>query len=323
MACSTDVPIDISIIVPVYNEDQLLHALAERITMILRSSDLNFEILFIDDGSNDRSLEILAQLAIANSNVRVIALSRNFGQQAAFSAGIDQMRGRAAILMDADLQDDPAVIPNFVKHWKEGFDVVFAIRVHRKERTSKRWAYTIFYKILSFLADSPIPRDAGDFCLLDEKVVKQLRAMPEYHRFLRGMRGWLGFKQLGIPVPRDSRFAGSPKYNLRKLTRLALDGIMTSSTLPLRAISVLGLILAVIATIMALVYLYIKISSGLGPPGFATLVVIVCFFSGIQLIVIGVVGEYVGRIFEQVRGRPTYVIREILSPPSQNNAKQQ
>lgn len=302
----------LAFIVPIYNELAGLPELFARLSEITGRLHLGYEIVLVDDGSVDGSAELLDGFAKTTTHVRIVHLSRNFGQQAAFSAGLDHAMGSAVILMDADLQDDPEAVFTFIEKWKSGYEVVFAIRKDRKERTSKRWAYTIFYKILSWLADSPIQRDAGDFCLLDRKVVDRIKSMPEYHRFLRGMRSWVGFKQLGIPVERHARFAGTPKYTLRKLVKLAFDGFTSSSILPLRAITFVGLFLAFASVVMGGVYMWLKFTTGLGPPGFATLVVIVCFFSGVQMMLLGVVAEYLGRVFEQVRGRPTYIVREVV-----------
>lgn len=302
----------ISFIVPIYNEAVGLPELFARLGDITSRIADRFEVVLVNDGSVDGSAELLDGFAKGTPGAKVVHLSRNFGQQAAFSAGLDHAQGDAVILMDADLQDDPEAVFTFIAQWKAGFDVVYAIRKDRKERTSKRWAYTIFYKMLSWLADSPIQRDAGDFSLLDRKVVERIKGMPEYHRFLRGMRSWVGFKQLGIPVERHARFAGTPKYTLRKLVKLAFDGFTSSSILPLRAITFVGLFLAFASVVMGAVYMWLKFQTGLGPPGFATLVVIVCFFSGVQMMLLGVVAEYLGRVFEQVRGRPTYIVREVV-----------
>lgn len=306
----------LTLIVPIYNEAPGLPELFTRLTEIGLRIEVPFEIVLVNDGSIDESATLLNGFSKTFAQARIVHLSRNFGQQAAFSAGLDHALGRAVILMDADLQDDPEAVFTFIQKWKAGYDVVYAIRKDRKERTSKRWAYTIFYKILSWLADSPIQRDAGDFCLLDRKVVDRIRLMPEYHRFLRGMRSWVGFKQIGIPVERHARFAGSPKYTVRKLLKLAFDGFTSSSILPLRAITFIGLFLSLASVVMGGVYLWLKLTTGLGPPGFATLVVIVCFFSGVQMMLLGVVAEYLGRVFEQVRGRPTYIVQEVVERES-------
>jgi dolichol-phosphate mannosyltransferase len=213
--------------------------------------------------------------------------------------------------MDADLQDPPEVLPEFIEKWREGHDIVYAIRANRKEGWFKRHAYTFFYRILQRIANIQIPLDAGDFCIMDRKVVVILTNMPERNRFMRGIRSWIGLDQVGLAYDRDSRYAGKPKFTLSRLIYLALDGLVSFSFLPLRAISILGFVISFVSIVLAISYTIQKLTRGLNPPGFATTIVAIFFLAGIQLITLGVIGEYVGRIFEEVKRRPLYVVKKI------------
>jgi dolichol-phosphate mannosyltransferase len=301
----------VSVVIPVFNEQENLPALYERLTSVLTQNEPDYEIVFVDDGSRDRSLELMHELVGRDQCVRVVELARNFGHQVAISAGLDHARGRGVIIMDADLQDPPEVLPQFIAKWREGHDVVYAIREHRKESWLKRTAYSTFYRLLQRIANIRIPLDAGDFCIMDRRVVEVLNGMPERNRFVRGIRSWVGLDQVGLAYDRQERYAGAPKYTFRRLLYLALDGLVSFSYVPLRMISILGLCVSVMSFILAVFYLIKKLTSGLNPPGFATLVVAVFFLAGIQLITIGVIGEYVGRIFEEVKRRPLYVLRRV------------
>lgn len=311
--------IKLACIVPVYNEAHVLPQLLSVLLERLVQCGVQFQIIIVDDGSTDDTKQILNKMLQQNCHIMVVTLSRNFGQQAALAAGLSYCDADACVLLDADMQDDPSAIDGFLKSWRQGYDVVYAVREQRKEIWWLRWCYDLFYRLLTIFSNHEIPRNAGDFCLLDRKVVEQLRAMPEYHKFLRGMRSWIGFRQIGVPVARNARSAGTPKYTIRKLVRLALDGVFSFSVLPLRIISGMGVCFALIGLGLAGYFAVRKFVFQLTPPGFATLVVITSFFSGIQMIMLGVVGEYVGRILEQVRGRPAYVIasveRGVLAAP--------
>jgi dolichol-phosphate mannosyltransferase len=230
----------------------------------------------------------------------------------AISAGLDHTGGRAVIIMDADLQDPPEVLPQFINKWQEGHDVVYAIRAQRKENWFKRHAYSFFYRLLQRVANIEIPLDAGDFCIMDRRVVDVLNGMPERNRFVRGIRSWVGLNQVGLAYERHARHAGRPKYTLTRLVYLALDGLVSFSFLPLRIITMLGIGVSCISFLMAILYVIQWFTVGLNPPGFPTLVVSLFFLAGMQLITIGVIGEYVGRIFEEVKRRPLYVVRQVL-----------
>ena len=301
----------ISVVIPVYYEEDNLPVLYQRLTQVLGEVEPFYELIFVDDGSRDGSSQILEQLAEIDPHVTVVQLARNFGHQVAISAGLDYSRGDGVIIMDADLQDPPEVLPEFIEKWREGHDIVYAIRANRKEGWFRRRAYTYFYRILQRIANIQIPLDAGDFCIMDRRAVDILTNMPERNRFVRGIRSWIGLDQVGLAYERDSRYAGQPKFTLSRLIYLALDGLVSFSFLPLRAISILGLIISFISIMLAIGYTIQKLTRGLNPPGFATTIVAIFFLAGIQLITLGVIGEYVGRIFEEVKRRPLYVVRKI------------
>lgn len=302
---------ELSVVVPVYNEADSLPVLYSRLVGVLEGAKIEFEVVFVDDGSRDRSGEQLKRISASDKRIAVIELARNFGHQVAITAGLDFARGKAVAVMDADLQDPPEVLPDFVEKWREGNEVVYAIRTHRKESWLKRVGYAIFYRLLRCIASIEIPLDAGDFCLMDRKVVDLLKSMPERNRFVRGIRTWVGFKQVGLPFERHARYAGKSKYSFLSLLFLALDGLVSFSLVPLRIITLVGFAVSFISFLLAVFYAMVRLQFGLNPPGFATITVAVFFLSGIQLITLGVIGEYVGRIFEEAKGRPLYVVRSI------------
>ena len=245
--------------------------------------------------------------------MKIVDLSRNFGHQTAISAGISFASGKAAIIMDADLQDPPSVIPEFIKRWEDGFYVVYGIRRKRKESFFKRSCYFIFYRIQEKMAKISIPLDAGDFCLMDKKVVDILKKMPERNRFIRGIRSWIGFPQIGIEYERDSRFGGKPKYSLRKLIRLAFDGIYSFSDIPLKISLIFGSFISILCFVFILYIIYQRLFYGTSIYGIATISVSILFLGGIQLIAIGVIGEYIGRIYDEVKQRPIFIIKQIVN----------
>ncbi len=301
----------LSVVIPVFNEADNLPQLYSRLVKVLEGTGLDYEILFVDDGSRDDSLKLLHYIASRDVDVAVIELARNFGHQVAISAGIENARGRGVIIMDADLQDPPEVLPQFIEKWRAGHDVVYAIRQNRKEGWLKRSSYRVFYRLLQRIANIDIPLDAGDFCIMDRKVVDILVDMPERNRFVRGIRSWVGLDQVGVTYARDARYAGMPKFTFSRLMYLAMDGLISFSYIPLRMITLLGFGVSVVSILLAIGYTIQKLTRGLSPPGFATTVVAIFFLAGVQLITIGVIGEYVGRIFEEVKRRPLYVIRKI------------
>ena len=304
---------EISVVVPVYNEQENLPELYRRLVAVLDAQGMRYELIFVDDGSRDGSRGLLHSYAAHDPRVVVVELARNFGHQVAISAGLDHTVGAGGIVIDADLQDPPEVLPLFIERWREGHDVVYAIRARRKERWLLRLAYRIFYRMLKRVAAIHIPLDAGDFCIMDRRVVELLTAMPERNRFVRGIRSWVGLDQIGMPYERHGRYGGDSKYTLSRLIFLALDGLGSFSFLPLRGISIAGFFVSGVSIILAIAYAIQRLTVGLSPPGFASLIVAIFFLSGIQLITIGVIGEYVGRIFEEVKRRPLYVVRQVVN----------
>ncbi len=303
----------LSVVIPVFDEQDNIPSLYSRLVAVLEKAEPSFEIIFVDDGSRDKSLAMLHGLAAQDARVTVVQLARNFGHQVAISAGLDYAHGNAVIVMDADLQDPPEVLPQFIAKWREGHDAVYAIREHRKEGWVKRAAYAAFYRLLQRVANVEIPIDSGDFCIMDRRVVDLLVQMPERNRFVRGIRSWVGLDQVGLPYERGARYAGRPKYTYTRLIYLALDGLISFSYLPLRLISIMGAAVSLLSILLAIAYTIQKLTIGLSPPGFATTVVAIFFLAGIQLITIGVIGEYVGRIFEEVKRRPLYIVRQVTS----------
>ena len=300
---------EVSVVIPVYNEAENISVLYERLIGVLDGAKLDFEIVFVDDGSTDNSVESLNEIGRSDKRVIVVELARNFGHQVAITAGLDYARGRAVAVMDADLQDPPEVLPQFLAKWREGHDVVYAIREHRKEGWLKRTSYTAFYRLLRYIAHIEIPLDAGDFCIMDRRVVELLKSMPERNRFVRGIRSWVGLRQVGLSFERHARHAGKSKYTVGRLMLLALDGLISFSYVPLRLISAVGLSVSLLSLVLAVFFFVKKLVYGLSPPGYASLIVSIFFLAGIQLITLGVIGEYVGRIFEEAKRRPMYVLR--------------
>src|SRR5687768_647618 len=301
----------LSIVIPVFNEAENLPTLHTRLTEALNHLGLDYELVLVDDGSKDQSPDILKRLESEDRRVVVVEFARNFGHQVAISAGLEHCRGRVVCIMDADLQDPPEVLHTFLAKWQEGWEVVYAVRTERKEWWGKRFAYAAFYRLLQRISNIEIPLDAGDFCVMDRRVVDELVGMPERNRFVRGIRSWVGFKQIGVPYERQARHAGSPKYTFRKLLYLALDGLISFSHTPLRIITILGFTVSALSFLVAMTYIIKKIALGIGVPGFTTLVVSIFFLAGIQLMTIGVIGEYIGRISDEVKHRPLYVARRI------------
>ncbi len=309
----------LSVVVPCFNEEAVLALTHRRLLESLgNQAEFDLEIVYVDDGSRDRTEQILFDLADQDARVTVVSFTRNFGHQPAVSAGMRQATGDAVAVIDADLQDPPEVILRLVDQWREGFDVVNAVRQHRKEGFAKRFAYAIFYRVYQRLASIDVPLDSGDFALMDRRVVDVMNALPEKNRFVRGLRSWSGFRQTSVVYERQSRAAGETKYSFRKLVGLAFDGIVNFSTAPLSLIFGLGAVTAALALVAGALYLFCRIVEipifGYTPgqaPGFTTLILVILFFSGVQLISIGILGEYLGRIYQETKMRPTYVVKEV------------
>lgn len=300
----------VSVVIPVFEERENLDALVSRLHPVIeQKTEGEFEVLLIDDGSRDGSSEMLDALNARDPRYKVIHFSRNFGHQSALQAGLDAAKGRAVAMMDADLQDPPELLGEFIDKWREGYDVIYAIRRSRRESFLKRAAYKTFYRTLRAIAEIETSLDVGDFCLMDYRVVATLVALRERNRYLRGLRSWVGFKQIGIEYERQSRHAGTPKYTLRKLIRLALSGYIGFSSLPLRAAAWLGILFATLGFVMTIWIVVEKLRGGpFAPQGWTSTVAIILIISGIQLIILGVIGEYLGRVYDEVRRRPLYIV---------------
>jgi dolichol-phosphate mannosyltransferase len=303
----------LSVGIPIYNEQEVLPELVARLKAVLDAIPGGpHEIIFVDDGSTDDSRRILMQAAQQDRRIRLIALSRNFGHQAALGAAIDFARGDALVLMDGDLQDEPELIPEFLHHYERGADVVYARRASRREGLFRRMAYKAYYRVVTFLADVPMPLDSGDFSLMGSRVLTAVRRLPERQRYLRGLRAWVGFRQVGIDVQRGSRAGGEPKYTTWGLFQLALDGICSFSIVPLRAATLTGVATIVLTVAFALYAIYRRLVVGAVPAGFTASLVVMTLLSGVELLFLGVIGEYLGRIYAETKGRPTYLVAEIV-----------
>jgi polyisoprenyl-phosphate glycosyltransferase len=311
----------ISVVIPIHNEQPVIPQLLQRTIAAGETWDDDFEIVLVDDGSRDESLSLLMDAARRDPRVRIVKLSRNFGHQAAISAGIQNARGAAVIVMDGDLQDPPEELHKFIAKWREGFEVVYGIRQQRKESLPMRIAYAAFYRALHLISEIHIPLDSGDFCLMDRKVVDALNlALPEQVRFIRGLRAYVGFRQIGVAYERHERFAGTPSYTFKSLMRLAIDGLFSFSMVPLRLASYLGFLIAIPSFLMGIYFIVIRTFGlhvfGHTPeetPGLATLAVGLFFLCGLILIILGIIGEYLGRIYIEVKRRPLYVIDYVYS----------
>ena len=309
----------ISVVIPAFNEEEVISTTHRCLVEALESiPKADFELIFIDDGSRDGTLEVLRGLQAVDSRVRLLALSRNFGHQVAVTAGLEHARGDAIALIDADLQDPPEVIREMVARWRKGVDVAYGVRAERDGETAfKLWTAKLFYRSINRVAEVPIPLDTGDFRLMDRVVVDTLLKMPERDRFVRGMVAWVGFRQEAVPYKRAARQAGTTKYPLRKMIRFALDGILSFSLAPLRLAIWAGFATAGLAT-LGLIYAFaIRLLTKMWVPGWTLLFIASCSIGGIQLVFLGILGEYVGRIYGEVKRRPLYIIRERLgfAPP--------
>lgn len=307
-------PPRLSLAIPVFNEREVFPVLVERVGAVLdKIPGGPHEIVMVDDGSSDGTAQLLEEAAERDPRIVGVLLSRNFGHQVAITAAMDQVSGDVIVIMDGDLQDPPEVIPQLLAKYDEGYDVVFAQRGQRQEGWYLRFCYWLFYRLVTMLSNVPLPLDSGDFALLSRRVVDAMRAAPERQRYLRGLRAWVGFKQTGLVVDRAGRHAGRSKYTPLKLLKLASDGIFAFSIVPLRAALVLGLG-AIVTSIVYAIYAILArlVFERNTPPGFASLIVVIVFLAGMQLMILGVIGEYVGRIYEEVKGRPHYILRKVV-----------
>lgn len=301
---------ELSVVIPVFNEEENLPELYRRLTSVLGGAVSSWEILFVDDGSRDRSWEIIRGLVEADPHVRGLRFSRNFGHQMAFAAGLDHARGHAVVIMDADLQDPPELIPELLAKHREGFEVVYAVRTARHGETFfKRLTARLFYRLLARITSVAIPLDTGDFRLMGRRAVEAFRRLPERHRFTRGLVAWLGFPQTGVPYERAPRHAGTTKYPLRKMLRFAADAITSFSHVPLQLATWLGFLVSGFAFFYILVVIALKFA-GISWPGYTSLMAAILFLGGVQLVMVGLLGEYVGRIYDEVKRRPLYLVAE-------------
>lgn len=299
----------LSVIVPVYNESAVLGAFHQRLSAALNALDMEAEILFVDDGSHDDTLAILRGLREADERVAIIVLSRNFGKEAALTAGLDHARGDAAVLIDADLQDPPELIPQLVAHWRNGHDVVYAKRIARDGETVFKTATAhLFYRLIQHVNRVRIPEDVGDFRLLSRRAIESLGRLREQHRFMKGLFAWIGYAQKAVEYRREPRHAGQSKWNYWKLWNFALDGITSFTTAPLKVATYLGLMVSLLAFIYVIVIIYRTLVYGNPVAGYPSLMVVVLFLGGVQLICIGVIGEYLGRMFDETKNRPLYFV---------------
>lgn len=302
-----------SVAIAVHNEEAVLPELVRRLTAVLDGLGGGpHEVVFVDDGSNDRTFDLINEAAANDPRIVGVRLSRNFGHQAALTAALETVAGDVVIAMDGDLQDRPEEIPRFVAEYEKGYDVVYAQRVNRKESLPYRAAYFAFYRLMRRLSDVKVPLDSGDFALLSRRVVDQINLLPERHRYIRGLRSWVGFPQTGIPVERDPRAGGEPSYTLRKLFRLAFDGVFAFSIAPLRAAWVFGACVSALASLYALYAVFQRLFLDTSPEGFTALIVAITFFAGIQLLFLGLIGEYLGRVYDEAKGRPHFVVTEVV-----------
>ena len=309
-----------SIIAPIYNELENIPELYPRVRDVMDQTGEPWELILVDDGSTDGSTDVIRTLAENDDRVKPIIFARNFGHQIAVTAGLDYSRGEAVVIIDADLQDPPEVILDLIEKWREGYEVVYAVRGEREgESWFKKTTASLFYRVIYRITDVNIPLDTGDFRLMDRKVVNVMNQMRERHRFLRGMSSWVGFKQIGVTYKRKARFAGETKYPFKKMLRLALNAITSFSYFPLQMATYIGFITAGLSVIAIPVVILLRLITGTTLEGQATTLIIVLFLGGVQLISLGIIGEYIGRIYDEAKGRPLYIVSEAPEKPKEEN----
>jgi glycosyltransferase involved in cell wall biosynthesis len=314
-------PPELSVIVPVFNECENLRPLLDRLIPALACVQ-NFEILFVDDGSRDATLAVLREINRADPRVRALSFSRNFGKEVAIAAGVDAARGRGAVIMDADLQHPPEAIADFVAKWRDGFQNIFGVRKSRATDSAARaWLTHKFYRLFGALGEIELPEGAGDFRLLDRAALDALKSLRERARFSKGLYAWIGFKSVGVPFEVAERHSGESKFSYRKLTRFAFDGIVSFTTVPLKAWTYIGSVIAALALLSAAYFVLEALVVGVSVPGFASLIVSIMFFAGVQMISLGVLGEYLGRVFAEVKGRPLYLVAERIGETPEKEGK--
>ncbi|MBD1932933.1 MULTISPECIES: glycosyltransferase family 2 protein [Cyanophyceae] len=303
--------VELSVIVPVYNEELNIDYLFERLLSVLETLDTSYEIVCVNDGSKDNTLKCLIEHHHRNPVIKVVNLSRNFGKEVALSAGLDYTTGAAVVPIDADLQDPPELIKELVEKWREGYDVVYATRRSRGEESwLKQMTANAFYKIIGKMSRVPIPRNTGDFRLLDRRVVEAIKQMPERTRFMKGLFAWVGFKQTSVLFDRPQRYKGTTTWNYWRLWNFAIDGITSFSFLPLKVWSYVGVTISLLSFVYATFLIYRTLLYGVDLPGYASIMVAILFLGGIQLVTLGIIGEYLSRVYEEVKGRPLYLVRD-------------
>lgn len=309
--------IELSVVVPAFNEEENIRPMVERLTAALGDRVSGLEIIFVDDGSSDGTWAEVQGLASEDPRIRGLSFARNFGHQAAVTAGIDHARGEAVVLIDADLQDPPEVIPELVARWRDGFEVVYAQRVKREGETLfKKMTAALFYRVLHRITDVNIPVDTGDFRLMGPRALEAFRALPERNRFIRGMVSWIGFRQAAVPYERHARVAGETKYPFGKMLRFAFDAITSFSFLPLKLSTYLGLLVSSLSFLYIIVVIILKFL-GINWPGYTSLMASILFLGGVQLLMIGTLGEYLARVFDEVKRRPLYLVGDSVGPEAE------
>ena len=305
---------NLSFVVPLFNESESFASLVERLDKVIEDAPVTVEIVLVDDGSSDNTAELMQQVALLNENYYCVFLARNYGHPIALSAGLANARATEAVMIiDGDLQDPPELLIKFYEHYKKGYDVVYGIRKKRKENWLKKTAYHSFYRLLKSISYIDMPLDTGDFSLISRRIIDVLNKMPEESRYIRGMRSWVGFKQIGVEYEREQRFAGTSKYSFKMLFQLAYNGIFNFSEFPIKFITNLGLLSVLVSLLYLLQTIYKRIMDPTFPVGFTGLLFAIILFGGVQLISLGVIGEYVLRIFFQVKGRPLFVIKNKIA----------
>jgi polyisoprenyl-phosphate glycosyltransferase len=302
---------ELSIVVPVFNEEATLPELRRQLAEVLPEMIGGAEVILVNDGSRDRTAELIGQICHEDPRFSGVHFSRNFGHQAAVAAGLRYASGRAVVVMDADLQDPPRLVLSLLEKWREGYEVVYARHARRERETPLKRAFAYaYYRVLQRVAQHDVPADTGDFCLMDRRVVDLLNAMPERNRYIRGLRAWVGFRQTAVDFDRPGRFAGEAKYTLRKSLGLAVNGVISLSKAPLRIATWFGLLVSVTSFVLAVVFVIEKLTVGFEIRGWASTVVIILFLGGVQLLTIGIIGEYISRIYDEVKQRPLYIVRD-------------
>lgn len=316
-------PPTLSIVVPMFNEEDVLPILFDRLSTFLDALGESYEIICVNDGSTDRTAPLLAEAHKRDGRIKVLNFSRNFGKEVALTAGLDVASGQAVVPIDADLQDPPELIETFLKKWREGFDVVYAVRRHRNTDTAmKRWSAKKFYQVINRLSGVPIPANTGDFRLMDQRVVKAVVTLREHNRFMKGIFAWVGFRHAEVSYDRPERAAGQTKFNYWRLWNFALDGITGFSTVPLRIAGYVGMLTALAAIIYGVFLISRTLIHGVDVPGYASLMVAVLLIGGLQLVVLGVIGEYLGRLYAETRKRPLYIVESSLGlEPGRDNSQ--